>query len=82
MEIPTGKPQPPPSPGGVCFLWRQLQKEKQAILFWFLMMIAFGFSGSWQDAGMPEGTGMKVCEVSQVKQQVTKGAQDAEDPKL
>lgn len=45
-------------------------------------MIAFGFSGSWQDAGMPEGTGMKVCEVSQVKQQVTKGAQDAEDPKL
>lgn len=48
MEIPTRKPQPPPSLGGVCFLWRQLQKEKWAILFWFLMMIAFGFSGSWQ----------------------------------
>lgn len=45
-------------------------------------MIAFGFSGSWQDAGMPEGTEMKGCEVSQVKRQVTKGAQDAEDPKL
>lgn len=55
MEIPTGKPQPLPRPGEVCFLWRQLQKEKRAVSFWFLITIAFGFSGSWQDAGMPEG---------------------------
>lgn len=40
--------------------------------FWVLRILA----GRWH----ARGTEMEVCEVSQVKRQVTKGAQDAERP--